>query len=107
MTVYRGQIIRADVGLPEPKLFLVVSNNTRNRSRLGSVVGARLTTSKKFEQDSIVVIPDHEFSGRVLCDDIEQIYYPEIIGRPLGGLSPSTMMAVDRALAVALALPPI
>lgn len=42
----RGQVVRADINLDEPKLFVVVSNNRRN-ARLGDVLGARLTTSRK------------------------------------------------------------
>ena len=38
----RGQVVRADVKLDEPKLYLVVSNNLRNRN-FPQVLCARLT----------------------------------------------------------------
>jgi mRNA interferase MazF len=44
--VSRGQVVRADVGVDEPQVFVVVSNNGRNR-RLGSVLAAKLMTSTK------------------------------------------------------------
>ena len=55
----RGQVIRAEVGLDEPKLFVVVSNNRRN-ARLGSVLAARLTTSDKPAIPSIVKLNEME-----------------------------------------------
>ena len=55
----RGQVIRAEVGLDEPKLFVVVSNNRRN-ARLGSVLAARLTTSDKPAIPSIVKLNETE-----------------------------------------------
>ena len=106
MTVYRGQIIQAWVeGLDEPKLFLVVSNNRRNASRLGTVLAVRMTTTVKPDLPSIVVLPKHEsFTGRIMCDDIEPIYDDQVI-KTIGAVSPQTMALVNQALKVALDLP--
>lgn len=99
----RGQIVRADIGLNEPKLFVVVSNNRRNR-RLGDVLAARLTTSQKPALPSIVELTGETVSGRVICDDLMPIYEDEVLG-VITALSPPTMAAVNRALAAALDLP--
>jgi len=99
----RGQVVRADVGLDEPKLFVVVSNDRRNR-RLSDVLAARLTTSVKPSIPSIVDLgPQDGLSGRVVCDDLLPIYDDEVIG-VVGALSPRTMRAVDRGLVAALGL---
>jgi mRNA interferase MazF len=94
---------RADVGLDEPKLFVVVSNNRRNQ-RLPQVLTARLTTSAKPAIPSIVELGNGEvFTGRVVCDDIVEIYQDEVRG-VLGTLSPVAMSAVNAGLAAALGL---
>lgn len=98
----RGQVVRAEIGLAEPKLFVVVSNNRRNR-RLGDVLAARLTTSSKPSIPSIVELKGETLAGRVVCDDIVALYEDEILAI-VGGLSPPTMRAVDRGLAAAFGL---
>lgn len=99
----RGQIIQAEVGSREPKLFVVVSNSTRNRL-LDQVLAARLTTSAKRERPSIVELGSGEaFTGRVVCDDIEPIW-PDEVHRVLGGLTPRAMRAVDDGLMAALGI---
>lgn len=106
MSLVRGQIVRADIGLDEPKLFVVVSNNSRNRN-LPSVLGVRLTTSVKPLLPSIVEIPAHEaVTGRVVCDDIVELWEDEVLAN-LGALSVRTMEGINRGLAAALALPGI
>ena len=100
--VARGRVVRADIGLAEPKLFVVVSNNRRNR-RLGDVLTARLTTSSKPMIPSIVELTGESLAGRVVCDDIVTLYEDEILAI-VGGLSPRTMRAVDRGLAAAFGL---
>lgn len=100
----RGQVIRADIGLDEPKLFVVVSNNRRNR-QLGDVLAARLTTSPKPPLPSIVELTNETLSGRVICDDIMPIYQDEVVGTIVAALSPLAMVAINRALAAALDLP--
>ena len=78
--VLRGQVIRSDIlKLDEPKLFVVVSNNVRNR-HFDTVLAARLTTSPKNPRPSVVELAsDERFTGRVLCDDIWQIFDDEVI----------------------------
>jgi mRNA interferase MazF len=99
----RGQVIQADLGLDEPKLLVVVSNNSRN-AHLGSVLAVRLTTSPKRPRSSIVEIADGEtVTGRAICDDLLPVYDDEIL-TIRGALSPRTMRAIDRGLAAALAL---
>lgn len=100
----RGQIIQADIGLNEPKLLVVVSNNIRNR-QLKTVLTVRLTTSSKPDLPSIVELSHEEgFTGRAVCDDIWPVYDDEVKALK-GGLSPKAMTAIDGALAFALALP--
>lgn len=98
----RGQVVRADIGLAEPKLFVVVSNNRRN-GQLGDVLAARLTTSPKPPIPSIVELTNETLTGRVVCDDIVALYQDEIRG-VVAALSPLTMGAIDRGLAAALGL---
>lgn len=99
----RGQVVRVDIGLAEPKLVVVVSNNRRNRA-LPQVLAARLTTSAKPAIPSIVELDHPEvFVGRVSCDDIMEVYEDEVIG-VLGALSPRALSAVNRGLSAALGL---
>lgn len=102
--LHRGQVVRADLGLDEPKLLVVVSNNRRNRN-LAQVLAARLTTTAKPPLPSIVEL-DHtnEFVGRIVCDDIVEIYQDEVLGI-LGSLTPGAMRSLDRGLAAALDIP--
>lgn len=105
MILTRGRVYAAmlDESVGE-KLYLVVSNNQRNRA-LGSALVARLTTTRKPDYPSIVVLSDAEdFAGsRVLCDDIEDIYEAEVV-RDAGALSARAMAAVDDGLRAALSL---
>lgn len=98
----RGRIYRADLGYG-PKPFVVVSNNLRNR-QLESSLAVRLTTSVKPDLQSIIELgPADPMVGRVLCDDIIQLYRDEITD-DLGAVSRQTMQAVGRGLAYALSL---
>lgn len=99
----RGQVVRADLNLGEPKLFLVVSNNRRN-DKLPQVLAVRLTTSTKPMLPSIVELGEGEsFIGRVMCDDIVEIYEDEVLAIK-GALTPTMMRKVDEGLAAALGL---
>lgn len=100
----RGRVYAAQLShLKAEKFFLVVSNNQRNR-QLGTVLAARLTTSPKPDLPSIVTLGQEEsFVGRVLCDDIVELY-PDELRRDLGALSVPAMADVGRGLAVALGL---
>jgi mRNA interferase MazF len=103
VNLVRGQVVRADVGLDEPKLFVVVSNNHRNRA-WDTVLVARVTTSTKEPHRSIIDVPDREVvSGRVMCDDVVELFEDEIMSI-LGGLTPATMGEVNIGLNVALGL---
>lgn len=103
-TFTRGQVYWAtfdqEVGR---KPWLVVSNNARNR-QLHSVLVARITTTPKPALRSIVPLPLGEcVMGSIICDDLVCMYESD---RPdlAGALSPSSMRAVDKALAAALGL---
>jgi mRNA interferase MazF len=100
----RGQIYAATLpGMTEEKYYVVVSNNGRNRS-LGTALVARITTSDKPELESIVGVPFGEpVSGRVLCDDIEDMWEDDVRSL-LGALSPATMRLINEGLAAALGL---
>ena len=75
----RGQVVRADIGLDEPKLLLVVSNHTRNRN-FQQVIAVRLTTTAKDSRPSIVELgPQEGFHGRVMCDDLMPVWEDEVL----------------------------
>ena len=102
-TLIRGQVIRADIGLAEPKLFVVISNNMRN-ANLPSILAARLTTSTKPKIPSVVeVVHPEVFIGRVVCDDIVEIFDDEVKS-VIGGFTPLTMQLIDKGIASALGL---
>jgi mRNA interferase MazF len=101
----RGQVV--DVDLPEVgrKLFLVVSNNARNRA-FSDVLAVRLTTTAPRAPRLAVVPLDRQrdgFGGWVICDDIAAIFVAAI-NVTRGALPPSTMRLVDRGVRAALAL---
>lgn len=99
----RGQVIQANIGLDEPKLFVVVSNNQRNR-HLGQVLAVRLTTSNKPPIASIVELGHPEvFAGRAVCDDIIEVYADEVLS-VRGALTDSAMTRISAGLRAALAL---
>lgn len=102
-TLSRGQVVRANIGLAEPKLFVVVSNNRRNQN-LAQVLAVRLTTTKKPSIPSIVELDHPEaFVGRAVCDDIVELYEDEVIAI-VGALSPNAMRAMNVGLAAALGM---
>jgi len=99
----RGQVVQVNIGLDEPKLLVVVSNNRRNRS-LPQVLGVRLTTSEKPAIPSIVELGGPEiFVGRAVCDDILEIYEDEVMN-VRGALSPVGMQAIGVGLKAAFDL---
>jgi len=105
VTFVRGRVYFAvtDEKIGE-KPFLVVSNNRRN-AQLGTALVVRLTsTVKKAELPSIVESgPQDPFYGRVLCDDIFELW-PDEVTREGGALTPDTMLRVGAGLRSALAL---
>jgi mRNA interferase MazF len=98
----RGQVFLADLGYG-PKPWLVVSNNQRNH-RLETVLVARITTTSKHEAPTIIDLrPEDPVVGRVLCDDLQQLYRDEL-GRGYGALCRESMARVSQGLRSALAL---
>jgi mRNA interferase MazF len=99
----RSQVVRAEIGLDEPKLFVVVSNNRRNR-QLPQVLAVRLTTTDKPNIPSIVQLGHPEvFVGAAVCDDIVELYEDEVLG-VTGALSVRAMRAIGAGLSAALDL---
>jgi mRNA interferase MazF len=100
----RGRVYRAKLEhIKDPKWYVVVSNNRRNR-QLEQVLAIRLTTSPKPDLPSIVELgPGEVFTGRALCDDIETLWEDEV-QQDLGALSPAVMARIDAGLRAALGL---
>ena len=89
--------------LQTEKYFLVVSNNRRNEA-LQSCLVLRITTTPKPALPSIVELTSLDpVAGRILCDDIVEIYLDEI-RRDLGAVSVPTMTGVASGLRAALAI---
>jgi mRNA interferase MazF len=101
----RGQVYWAEVAGVGRKPWLVVSNNRRNRN-LGSVLAVRITTTGRYSGMPTVVALSHDdpLVGFVICDDVWPIYRTWIV-EPAGALARRTMLAVNDALKVALAIP--
>lgn len=99
----RGQVYLADLE-GEPKYWLVVSPNPRNRA-FGSALVVRLTTTNKYvELDSVVAIPAQEsFQGWVRCDSLTIMYEDEPI-KVVGALSVAGMRELEPGLKAALGL---
>ncbi|MDR1187615.1 MAG: type II toxin-antitoxin system PemK/MazF family toxin [Bifidobacteriaceae bacterium] len=98
----RGQIYWADIGAGR-KPYLVVSNNARHR-QLGTALVVRITTTRKPDLDTIVVLgPPDPLVGSVLGDDITVLYADDQV-EPAGALAPETMMRVNAGLRAALAV---
>lgn len=101
----RGEIWLADVGLAEPKRFVIVSSNQRNRS-LRDVLGVRLTTAAKPQLPSIVEFRPGEAGrsrGYAVADDIMPLQKEDLVRR-VGGLTLRQMLRVEDALRAALAV---
>ncbi len=99
----RGQVIQADIGLDEPKLLVVVSNNRRNAA-MQSVLAARLTTTAKPHLPSVIELGHPEvFVGRIMCDDIIEVFKDEVLALR-GGLTGLAVAALNDGLRAALDL---
>lgn len=102
----RGAVYYCNIGLPEPKYCVVVSNNERNR-KLDSAIACRITSTRRPELDELpsrVRIPRGEqLTGSILCDDIFSIY-PDDVLRECGGFHPDVMDRVADGLRYALHL---
>ena len=97
----RGQVYRCDLGYGL-KPWLVVSNNARNRL-LSDIVAIRLTTTARDLPTWVKLSAADPLTGYANADCIEQLGKDEL-GEYLGALSPTTMRAINQALAIALAI---
>ena len=102
----RGQVYRVKLGTHDPKPYVVVSNNVRNRA-LDSVLAVRITTSDKSRIPTAVRLgPDDPQVGYALADDIVEVWKDELeSGEYLGSLAPGTLLQLNVALGHALGLP--
>jgi mRNA interferase MazF len=100
----RGQIYRVDIGYGA-KPWLIVSNNRRNRN-LSDVLAVRITTTLTHVDlpTWVRLDPADPLAGAVSTDDLQQLGRDEL-GELLGCLSPRTLMRVNEALRIVLALP--
>ncbi|MBO0855100.1 MAG: type II toxin-antitoxin system PemK/MazF family toxin [Nocardia sp.] len=101
-TPQRGQVYRADLGYGL-KPWLIVSNNARNRVT-ADVLAVRLTTTKRDLPTWVPLGQADPLGGYVNTDNIETLGKDEL-GEYVGALTPTSVLAVNRALAVALGLP--
>ncbi|MEV6562416.1 type II toxin-antitoxin system PemK/MazF family toxin [Nocardia sp. NPDC051756] len=100
----RGQIYNVDIG-HGPQPWLIVSNDRRNRL-LRDVLMSRITTTgedvglptwvKLSSADPVV--------GIVMADELRRVDRDQL-GPLLGKISPATVLAVNAALKLALAIP--
>jgi mRNA interferase MazF len=104
MNLVRGRVYLAVMEhVVGEKPYLVVSNNSRNR-QLPNALATRVTTTPKPSMTSTVELaPDDPLVGRVLCDELIQIW-PDEVRRDVGALSLNTMRRVNEGLADALGL---
>lgn len=100
----RGQVYRVDIGFGA-KPWLIISNNHRNRV-LSTVLAVRITTTDKHADlpTWVRLAPTDPLVGHVIADDLQQLGHDEL-GDPLGSISPRTLLAVNDALRIALAIP--
>lgn len=106
MDLYRGRVYLANLGEEgaQPKLWLVVSYNGRNRG-LHDALAVRITTTAKYlDLPSVAKIPDGEsVQGWVRCDSLTTLYEDEVI-REVCAFSRPAMQEVERALKGALGI---
>jgi len=102
----RGQVYRVKLGRHDPKPYVVVSNNVRNRA-LDSVLAARITTTDKSRIPTAVSLgSDGPQVGYALADDIVEVWKDELaVGEYLGSLAPMKLLQLNVALGQALGLP--
>ncbi|MEU7145482.1 type II toxin-antitoxin system PemK/MazF family toxin [Nocardia sp. NPDC046473] len=100
----RGQIYRADIG-QGVKPWLIVSNNRRNR-QLPYLLAVRITTTDKYASlpTMVPLTSDDPLVGYIVADDLQQLHRDELKAH-LGAVSPTTIMAVNSALKLVLAIP--
>ena len=100
----RGQIYQVDVGYGV-KPWLIVSNNRRNRKLSHAIAVRIVTTDKHVDMPTWVSLGVGDpLAGYIDTDDIHQLRRDDL-GKLLGALAPRTLMQVNEALQLALALP--
>lgn len=105
-TALRGEVYSVHVSDEKGRhCYVVVSNNDRNR-KLRTVLGVMVTRTDKSGIPSAVRLTHEDpVTGYVVADNIEELWEDEVSGRPKGSLSPRTLMALNSALKIALAIP--
>lgn len=104
MELLRGRVYLADLESGQPKPWLVVSPNSRNRG-LRSALAVRITTTNKYtDLDTVIQLPDREVvHGWVRCDSLTVMYDDEP-EQELGALSPRAVRMIEPGLKAALGL---
>lgn len=103
----RGQVYWVDVGGSKgTHPYVVVSHNDRNR-KLDSVLAVMVTSdeNKRVIPTAVPMTHDDPVSGFAMADILEELYEDEVSGTPGGVLSPRTLLALNAALKIALAIP--
>lgn len=105
--LFRGRAYLANLSneaAAQPKIWVVVSNNGRNKG-LENALAVRVTTTNKYtDLPSVVLLPDNEIvHGWVRCDDLTTIWEDEPI-RELGGLTSAAMRVIESGLRGALGM---
>ena len=106
MEIRRGQIWWADLGMPEHKRVLIVSNDQRNRA-LGSVVALYVTSNAdKPELPSIARFEPGELgeSHSLVCADDPWVIPNHDLKGFVTAATPGQMLRVNQALKAALGL---
>jgi mRNA interferase MazF len=98
----RGQVFSCDLGYGR-KPWAIVSNNSRNRA-LSAVVAVRITTTQRDLPTWVRLSAADPLVGSVNADCVEQLGKDEL-GSYLGSLCAETIRSLNRALAIALAIP--
>ncbi|WP_020501164.1 type II toxin-antitoxin system PemK/MazF family toxin [Sciscionella marina] len=98
----RGQVYWADLGYGR-KPWLIISNNGRNR-RLSDVLAVRVTTTPRELPTWVPLTHEDPVTGMVNTDNIETLSKDEL-GDYAGTLCSGTLMKVNNALLISLAIP--
>jgi mRNA interferase MazF len=104
-SMLRGRVYRAHLShIGEDKIFLVVSNNRRNRA-FQNVLAVRLTAAApRDSRPAMVALGRGEtMTGWVSCDDIETLYDDEVRA-DLGAVTPAALQRVEAGLRAALGM---
>jgi len=102
----RGHVYRVALGNLDPKPYVIVSNNHRNRV-LDSVLAVRITTTDKAHIPTAVELNSADpLVGYAMADDIVEIFEDELAEATyMGTLSSNTILNLNRALMQALGIP--